>query len=91
MRKLSEQKINLIETLIKDEMKKAIDSGELSEGIMSSLAAKAKGMGAKVAAKGGNIGTTFKLAAAAAKGDQEAISNLASPSFLPTVASSVLA
>ena len=78
MKKLSERKINLIETLIKEELQKAIDDGDLSEGIMSSLAAKAKGMGAKVAAKGGNIGTTFKLAAAAAKGDQKSIANLAS-------------
>ena len=78
MKKLSERKINLIETLIKEELQKAIDGGDLSEGIMSSLAAKAKGMGAKVAAKGGNIGTTFKLAAAAAKGDQKSIANLAS-------------
>ena len=50
----------------------------LQEGVFAQLGAKMKGLGAKAAAAGGNIGTAFKMAAAAAKGDQEGIQQLGS-------------
>jgi hypothetical protein len=86
MKKLTEKKLKSIDKLIKEEMAKQYlrhpQDEEIieiiDEGIMSQLAAKAKGMGTKIAAKGGNLGTAFKLAAAAAKGDQKAIANLSS-------------
>ena len=49
----------------------------MNEGVLTSIAAKAKGAAAKVAAAGGNIGTAAQMAVAAAKGDKEAVTGLA--------------
>tara|TARA_B100000131_G_scaffold302123_1_gene324977 strand:+ start:882 stop:1664 length:783 start_codon:yes stop_codon:yes gene_type:complete len=88
--KITEKNLTKVRQIIKEELDKQLNGQDpallceqakrrlaMNEGILSQIAAKAKGAAAKVAAAGGNIGTAAQMAVAAAKGDQEAVTGLA--------------
>ena len=88
--KITEKDLPKVKRIIKEELDKQLSGQDplllceqakrrlaMNEGILSQIAAKAKGAAAKVAAAGGNIGTAAQMAVAAAKGDQEAVTGLA--------------
>jgi len=88
--KITEKNLPRVEQIIKEELDKQLSGQDplllceqakrrlvMNEGILSQIAAKAKGAAAKVAAAGGNIGTAAQMAVAAAKGDKEAVTGLA--------------
>ena len=73
---------NLIEIVEEDDISTICESARqqirIQEGFFAQMGAKLKGLGAKAAAAGGNMGAAFKMAAAAAKGDEQAVAQLGS-------------